>query len=218
MADKEQLSYSNVSKWVSSPVFMFDADLAVLGLDTNGAAPQRIYGLRVEGQISDYKGDPAECYWLRAVEDLAEPQNKADYVAYFGDVRRLETVLSGIVHASLHTDYRSSFDKADFSGYHNRAQTDFNEDTSEECQSDLDCNVASRPNGGFVLELHSNRHGKGECVSSVNATLTQEGVEDILRFTEMVRGWSQTNIAEIEKQVREYKASLEVAEPIIPQV
>jgi len=181
----------------TSPYVRFEDATALLGADTNGAAPQRIYGFFVEGEISSDAGseDVIESYWLKAVTSPDpgvdhEHTREQEFVAY-ADAKHVESILGAVATASSIDGYSRKLD-GKFDGYHNTSQIEFNDRTSPECRDDLSCVVTSK-GGAFHLKMLS----QTSVVTSVFAKLSPAAVSETLAIVSEVREWNDLKLREI---------------------
>lgn len=183
----------------TSKSISFTEGVCLLGFDTNGAAPQRIYGLFVEAELyadADRSEGLTESYWLKAYcsPDLdAAPKEgpRPEYVMYGDNLAQIEKVLGAIASASCLPGYDQRL-QGKFDGYHNSAQTQFSDETDEECVYGLGCRVNASETG-FALRLF----GKTETVASIAAKLDHACVETALGVVRDLNQWRTDKVREI---------------------
>lgn len=191
----------------TTKVVAFSEAAGLVGVATNGAAPQRVYGLFVEAEVYGEVGEePTENYWLKAVgtPDLdAWPKEgpRPEYIMFSSDLGQIEKVLGAIASASFVPGYDQRL-AGSFDGYHNSAQTEHNDATSEECVYGLGCRV-NASEAGFEMRLFS----KTTTVASIVAKLSPTGVDDVLGIVSGLRQWREAKLREIEEALKEQPAS-----------
>jgi len=167
---------------------------AVLGLNTNGCVPTRVYGLVVEGQIMEINDDVSETFWLKIATNpdfrqTAERNGSGvesrdvDFLA-MGDADQIATILGTIVNASMVEDHDTVASQK-FMSYFSECQrrADPQETTDVEIQ---DCTLRSKKTkGGFELCFSDDK----EVISRLNATLDQNGIKAVLQLAADVREW-----------------------------
>lgn len=193
-------------------VIAFETGGGLLGVDTNGAAPQRIHGLFVEAQAFSIDGaqdrfcdEPEEHYWIKATmrPDLSTELNEAPYpefVAFAANLTEVERIFGAIANASFVSGYDKTL-TGSYSGYQNSAQTRFSDDASEECAYDLGCRVNASPSG-FELRLFD----KKATIASVHGKLTTDGIDEILGMLSELRTWRDGKFRILERRIAERKA------------
>jgi hypothetical protein len=190
-----------------SPVIPFDTLPALLGADTNGAAPQRIYGFFVEGEVfEDTKGEIKESWWIKVTTnkeplDANLPRSNADHVLFSQDVRQIDMILGAIVEASIDPDVKKRL-PGKFDGWHNRAQIEFDEtsdNVQEDCVYDLNCTVEGSQHGFRFKLVEEKRHPKAHFetftknVATVYARMTPEGLDASMTLAKAVRDFADTH-------------------------
>lgn len=182
----------------SKPV-VFSDGVSLLGFDTNGAAPQRIYGLFVEAELHPddaSKDGLMESYWLKAfsspdLDPAPKDGPRPEYVMYADNLAQIEKVLGAIASASCLPGYDQRLQGL-FDGYHNSAQAQFSDETDEECVYGLGCRV-NASEAGFALRLF----GKTQTVTSIAAKLDASGVEAALGVVRDLNQWRDDKVREI---------------------
>jgi hypothetical protein len=178
----------------SSGAIAFAPAPALLGADTNGAAPQRTYGYLVEGDIYSERNEAVQSWWLRAVIDPALDCQKAEYVMFAADAGQIERVLGAIATAAATPGYDKVLEGT-FEGYANTAQIAFDDETNEDCIENLRCRVASALEGSFSLRLEKG----GKAVATLSARMTPEGIDRTLQLAADLRAWAARNVEAIER-------------------
>jgi hypothetical protein len=195
--------------YYTSPVIQFD-NIALLGAATNGAAPQQIHGLFVTANICESDGKPSGGYWLMVntqqpkADDLDHFEAR-EHVIYVQSAKDVETILGGIVNASTNPNFTLTIPQK-VSGWHNQAQINFDEEIQEDCVYDLTCRIRTSTNG-FQLFLSRPVGHTSENVASINAKLSNDGIETALKIVREVNSWTQDQHRIIEQQVEAKEAS-----------
>ncbi len=184
----------NHSEFFKSEVITFDPLPALLGLDTNGAAPQRIYGFFIEGEFYGDANQLSEAYWIKVTTskgpfDGEVPRGDYDYLAYTADAKKIEEILGAIVNVSVNPDASIRL-SGRVDGYRNRAQLEFDEELGEDCQNGLNCDIEGSRHG-FRLKLSTLGTKKNE--ATVYARMTPDGIDAALKVAERVREFSSRN-------------------------
>ncbi|CAH1689532.1 conserved hypothetical protein [Hyphomicrobiales bacterium] len=193
--------FFNTSKTVA-----FDEAAGLLGFATNGAAPQRIFGLFVEADIYGEVGcEPTESYWLKATrqEDQSATPASAphpEFILFSSDIGQVEAVLGAIASASFVPGYDQR-PAGTFEGYHNSAQTEFSDATPDDCVEGLSCRVNST-GAGFEFRLFD----RTTTVASVAAKLAPSGIDDVLSVVGDLREWREDTLRKIDLQLSEEPA------------
>ena len=188
---------------LNSKPIAFTKAAGLLGFATNGAAPQRVYGLYVDANLYGEPGEePVESYWLKAVSRPDLLPNPAEgpypeFIMFSSDLGQIEKVLGAIASASFVPGYDQNL-PGKFDGYHNTAQTQHSDDTPEDCVEGLSCRVNSTDTA-FEMRLFS----KTTTVASVCAKLSRTGVDDALSVVSDLRQWRHEKLREIERIMKE---------------
>lgn len=190
--------------YYTSSVIEFDQSPALLGANTNGAAPQRIYGLYVSANLCESNGKPSGGYWLKA--NTAKPRTddpdhfKAfEHVAYVNTPQEVEAILGAIVSASLSSDFERAL-PGKMGGWHNSGQLTFSEDTPEGCVYDLSCRIGATKRG-FNLRLFDATSYRATNVATVEAKLTSDGIDTALKIVRELNDWAAEHTRIIEQQI-----------------
>jgi len=208
----------NLSFWESSVTIPFLKDTGYLGAATNGAMPQKAFGLWIESEIAqsaaeDIKGVPYENVWVRIVVDEAEVQKRhnGEYLMY-GDFESVEKVLSAMLTASLHqTEVKP---QGRFDAYMNQAQREFDEvNTTEECIDSLEVRVAPGKTGGVDLSFKESQRKGGQVVARLNADLSPESWSLLATEFRRLRTWREDSLRKIETARREREKEAAPATP-----
>lgn len=194
----EETHFTSTSKTVP-----FAESAGLLGFATNGAAPQRIFGLVVEADIyGEPDRDPTESYWLKATRQEDPSPNPAaapypEFIMFSSDFSQIETVLGAIASASFVPGYDQR-PAGLFDGYHNTAQTEFSDATPEDCVEKLFCRINATV-AGFEFRLFN----RSATVASVAATLQPGGVDAILGVVGELRKWREEKLRTIDEVLKE---------------
>ena len=122
---------------------------------------------------------------------------RPEYIMYSSDLGKIEKVLGAIASASFAPGYDQHL-AGSFDGYHNSAQTEHNDETSEECVYGLGCRV-NASEAGFEMRLFN----KTATVASIVAKLSSTGVDDVLGIVNGLRQWREGKLREIEGIMKE---------------
>jgi len=175
----------------TSNFIRFSQEPALLGVDTNGASPQRVYGLFIDGEIYEHKGEVTQNYWLKAaLDEKADAENsrqKSEFLMWSENVRELDMVIGSIVSASVLKNWNRTLDSK-FESYQNSSQLDFSDDASAECISNLGCRVNSTDTG-FAIRFFD----KNKTISSLHAKLEDKAITAALNEIKSLRDWSNTH-------------------------
>lgn len=187
--------------YFTSDVIPFHSEIALLGANTNGAAPERIYGLFIEGNICEAKGEVSQGYWLRATtepanDDGSHPKGWQNVI--FADTPQdVEMILSAIVNSSI-DPMSVTYIPAKLSGWHSHGQIRFNEETPEDCVYELGCKVRATSNGFNLTLQHKMNHGKAD-VNSISAALGPVGIDVAMSTVAKLHNWSDEHSRNIQK-------------------
>lgn len=193
--------------YTTTRVIAFEPEGGLLGVDTNGAAPQRIHGLFVEAQAfaidtaqDRFCDAPEEHYWIKATmrPDLSTELNDAPYpefVAFASDLSEVERIFGAIANASFVSGYDKKL-AGSYAGYQNSSQTRFSDEASEECAYDLGCRVNASPSG-FELRLFD----KKATIASVHGKLAPNGIDETLAMLAELRTWRDEKFRILERQI-----------------
>jgi hypothetical protein len=176
-------------EYFTSNLIPFSNEPALLGVDTNGAAPQQVYGLFVEAEIYDFKGEITQNFWLKAKLsddgfDKASAQNSAEYLMWSDNVQQLDMLIGNIVSASVIKNW-NKYLNGKFDSYQNSAQQDFSDEATAECIDGLSCRVNSTETG-FAVRFYS----KDTTISSLHAKLQDKAITVALDEVKSLREWS----------------------------
>lgn len=176
-------------EYFTSNLIPFSTKPALLGVDTNGASPQRVYGLFIEAEIYEYNGEITENYWLKArlTEDKFDREatrQDAEFFMWSDNVQQMDMLIGNIVSASVirHWDKRLN---GEFDSYQNQAQQDFSDEATSECIDKLGCRVNSTENG-FSVRFFDRK----TTISSLHAKLEDKAVTIALDEIKSLREWS----------------------------
>lgn len=192
-----------------SKLITFTKNPALLGINTNGAAPERVFGLNLEAQMYIADGEVIQDFWLHArtkdgpQEQTQRPSNQnSEWVAYFHDTKQVNEVVNAIINAQVGKVERVTL-PGSFDGYQNQNQIRYdNENSTDECINGLTC-VVDHKNGGFSLQLKD----KSVNITSLDATLSDSGVSTMLDTVREVTAWVQKTSEDFEKQIELEKAA-----------
>ncbi len=190
----------------TSKTVPFAETAGLLGVETNGAAPQRIFGLFIEADIYGEAGrEPTESYWLKATRQENQAPNPTsapypEFIMFSSEFGKIEAVLGAIASASFVPGYDQR-PAGSFDGYHNTAQTEFSGETPEDCVEGLSCRV-NATSAGFEFRLFN----RTATVASVAATLAPTGVDDVLGVVGELRKWREDKLRIIEDVLKEEAA------------
>ncbi|TLX15957.1 hypothetical protein [Rhizobium sp. MHM7A] len=186
---------------ITTDLIHFSDAPALLGVDTNGAAPQRVYGIFVEAEMYEYEGDITQNYWLKLATsstfDKSSSQPGAEHFMWASDVQRIDLFLGAIVSASVVKGWNRELN-GKFDGYQNIAQVEFSEDATEECWDNLSCRVNST-DGGFEARLY-NKHAT---LASIYAALSDKGIDQALDAVKELREWADKHQRLLYKSIAE---------------
>jgi len=206
MSEKDE----NLSFWESTQTIPFLKDTGYLGAGTNGAMPQKAFGLWIEsevGQSTLVGKEPFENVWVKVVVDPDQVQKRdmGEYLMY-GDFEEVEKVLSAMLTSSLHqTEVRP---KGQFDAYMNRAQIDFDEENAtEECIGGLETRVAPGKSGGVDVSFRESQRKGGQVISRLNADLSPEAWSLLATEFRKLRTWREECLTKIETARREREAA-----------
>jgi hypothetical protein len=190
--------------YYTSPVIEFDPLPALLGADTNGAAPQRVHGMFVSANLCESDGKPSGGYWIKVntakpTRDDPDHHNAFEHVAFVETPHEVESILGAIVNASRSTNFEQTL-KNKVGGWHNSGQVNFNEDTQEDCVYNLTAKVAGAKHG-FSLRLFDNTKCAAPNVATIYAKVTPEGIDTALKIVRDLHDWSSEHTRIIEKEI-----------------
>jgi hypothetical protein len=176
-------------EYFTSNLIPFSPEAALLGVDTNGAAPQRIYGLFLEADIYEFQGEITENYYLKArltdaPFDKTLTQQNAEFFAYSSDVQRMDMIIGSIVNASALKNWSKTLN-GKFDSYQNQSQQDFSEEATAEGIDNLACRVNSTETG-FAIRFFD----KTDTISSLHAKLQDKAITIALDEIKSLRDWS----------------------------
>jgi hypothetical protein len=174
----------------TSPYFRFAEGVALLGAGTNGAQPQRIYGLFVESHAYEFDGEMSQDHHIKAcvaADPDFNPESVADteFVAYGDKVEKVVAILGAVATAASVPGFDGSLDGT-FDGYRNTAQLNFDEMASPEGIEKLKCQVKAE-NGGFHLRMVERPAAK--VVTSVIGSFDAVTVTSLLGYLEELQTW-----------------------------
>jgi hypothetical protein len=214
---KERLGF-----WESTQTIPFLKDTGYLGAGTNGAMPERAYGIWIEAEITETqfgeKDDHLESLWVKIAteEGQLKDRMKRDGEHFmYGNFEQVEKVLSAMLTASLHqTEIKP---EGKFDAYMNRAQIDFDEENStEECIYGVAARVAIGKTGGVDVsftEPPKRRGLPGQVVARLNADFSSEGWSMLATEFRKLRVWREECLREISKASREREQEAAPAAP-----
>ena len=176
-------------EYFTSNLIPFSKEPALLGVDTNGAAPEQVYGLFVEAEIYEFEGEITQNYWLKAklsddCFDKDSTQNKAEFLMWSDNVQHLDMLIGNIVSASVIKNW-NKYLNGKFDSYQNTAQQDFSDKATSECIDGLSCRVNSTETG-FAVRFYS----KDITISSLHAKLQDKAITIALDEIKTLREWS----------------------------
>lgn len=176
-------------EYFTSNLIPFSKEPALLGVDTNGAAPQQVYGLFVEAEIYDFEGEITQNYWLKAkltdeVFNKDQTQKNAEFLMWSDNVQQMDMLIGNIVSASVIKNW-NKYLNGKFDSYQNTAQQDFSDEATSECIDGLSCRVNSTETG-FAVRFYSN----DETISSLYAKLQDKAITVALDEVKSLREWS----------------------------
>jgi hypothetical protein len=179
-------------EYFTSNLIPFSNEPALLGVDTNGASPQRVYGLFIGAEIYEFNGEITENYWLKARlsngpfnKDV--PRQDAEFLMWSDNVQQMDMVIGNIVSASVIKNWDKTLN-GKFDSYQNQAQLDFSDKASSECIDQLDCRVNSTETG-FAIRFFD----KSATISSLHAKLQDKAITIALDEIKSLREWSDKN-------------------------
>jgi hypothetical protein len=177
---------------------------ALLGADTNGAAPQRIHGLFIRANLCEFDGQPSGGYWINvntAKPSASDPEHyKAfEHVAYVNSPNEVESILGAIVNASRSVNFQQTL-KNKMGGWHNSGQVNFDEETQEDCRYDLSCKISGAKHG-FSLILFDAKSPRDPRVTTIYAKVAPEGIDTALSVVRELHDWATKHTRIIEKEI-----------------
>lgn len=198
-------------EYFTSNLIPFSKDPALIGVDTNGASPEQVYGLFVEAEIYEHNGEIVENYWLKArltdtPFDKTVVQQNAEFFAYSDNVQQMDMIIGNIVSASVIRNWDKTLNGA-FNSYQNQAQQDFSEDATSEGIEKLGCRVNSTETG-FAIRFFDKR----TTISSLHAKLENKAITTALDEVKSLREWSDQQQRALLKEIAAQQDA-EVAAP-----
>lgn len=204
------MSTQRINESMVSSFIPFDgSQVAILGLNTNGCVPTRVYGLIVEATIQEVGDTLSESFWLKvATSDTFEivpgrnvpgiPPQSVDFIA-FGEADEIGSILGAMVNASLVEKYDQS-SGVKYNSYFSDSQRRANpKETTDVEVSDCTLN-AKNTKTGFEISFSD----ETAVVSRLNAKLDQTGIEAVLKLADELREWQHwvDNAYQSAKEVR----------------
>lgn len=179
-------------EYFTSNLIPFSAETALLGVDTNGASPARVYGLFLEAEIYEYQGEITENYYLKARTvdtkfDKTTTQQDAEFFMWSDNVQQMDMVIGNIVSASVIKNWDKTLN-GKFDSYQNQAQQDFSDEATAECIDNLRCRVNSSETG-FAIRFFDGT----STISSLHAKLQDKAITVALDEVKSLREWSDKN-------------------------
>jgi len=196
----------------------FASNTGFLGAATNGAMPEKVYGMWVDAEIwLQDSGNPdtiEEAAWIRLA--VAKGDAKAQpYTEHLicGDIADVEKIFAGMMNA--HLAGRDGVLEVEFTSYRNNAQLKFDENVSEEPCNDLKCRVAPGAKGGVDVSFYekTSRHLADKVVSRLNADFTPKGWDLLATEFSKLREWREECHRAIHRAHRERQQE---AAPVAP--
>lgn len=191
-------------EYYSSKLISFGKDVALIGGDTNGAAPQRVYGLFIDAEIYEFQNDITEHYYVKAFLDPIgyqpnKPQQNCEWFMYADSVQEIDSIIGTIVNAAALKNYSKSLN-GKHSSYQNNNQQDFSDDATAECISGLTCQITSK-DGRVSVKFSDEK----STVSSLNATLPPESVTAALDELKGLRDWKDKTLRTMYEIIQQKK-------------
>lgn len=200
-------------EYFTSNLIPFSKEPALLGVDTNGASPQRVYGLFIEAEIYEFQGEIVENHWLKAsltneVFDKQATRQNAEFLMWSNNVQQMDMVIGNIVSASVIKNWDKRLNGT-FDSYQNQAQQDFSDEATSECIDNLGCRVNSTETG-FAIRFFD----KKATISSLHAKLQDKAITIALDEIKSLREWSDKHQRILLKEI----AAKQENEPAAPGI
>jgi hypothetical protein len=183
----------NHHEYYSSNLIPFGKEVALIGSDTNGAAPQRVYGLFIDAEIYEFGNEITEQYFVKAFlrpegYKRGNLQQDCEWFMYADSAQDIDSLIGTVVNAAVMENYSKTLN-GHHSSYRNNNQLEFSDDTTFECIDDLTCKIISKDG-----RVHVKFTDQEATVSSLNATLPSKSITVALDELKALRDWKDKTL------------------------
>jgi hypothetical protein len=201
-------------EYFTSNLIPFSKEPALLGVDTNGASPERVYGLFIGAEIYKYNDEITENYWLKATLtkgnfDKQATGQEAEFLMWSPNVQQMDMVIGSIVSASVIKNWNKTLN-GKFDSYQNLAQQEFSDEATSECIDNLGCRVNSTDTG-FAIRFFD----RNTTISSLHAKLEDKAITTALDEIKSLREWSDKCQRALLKEIAARREDTPAAAPAL---
>lgn len=195
---------SDNHEYYSSKLIPFGTEVALIGSDTNGAAPQRVYGLFIDAEIYEFGNEINEHYYVKAFlnstgYEPGKPQQDYEWFMFADGAQGIDTLIGTVVNAAVMENYSKTLN-GKHSSYQNLNQIKFSDDATDECIDELTCKISAKD--GRVSVTFTDEKAT---VSSLHATLPQKSITIALDELKALREWKDKTLRTMYEIIRQRK-------------